>query len=305
LARIRGSQNQQGALGCGLLPLTQPSHYLPVRYTRLCREWRRKVGEESPCAAFQVETSLIVPILAASDQLEPSAASLRPKIHRQLRKFLVPLQPTLLERPAVGTCSPVPPEVAAAAAAVGRPEELLASLSIDRSVPRVDLRGGEREAHRVLQRFLTERLHGYGNGKAGDPTQQSNSFLSPYLHFGHISALQVAIAVQQAAAGPLANAGKHSSLAGASTSTAFLEELIVRRELARNLAWFLPDGYDRWAAVPNWAHDSLLLHEADPRPQVYSLRQLEQGDTGDTHWNAAQWQMLVTGHMHNYMRHSA
>ena len=96
--------------------------------------------------------------------------------------------------------------------------------------------------------------------------------------------------------------GKHSTRAGASTSEAFLEELIIRRELARNFTWFHPDGYDGWAAVPEWAQDSLLRHEDDARPQLYTLRQLEQGDTSDAHWNAAQWQMLITGHMHNYMR---
>ena len=162
----------------------------PVRYTRICREWRREVGHRAPCAAFQVETSVIVPVCVASNRMEPSAASLRPKIRCQLPRFLVPMEETRLEHPSADP-SLVQAEILERAVPVERPEEVLAGLSIDRTVPPVELKGGEREAQRVLQRFVAERLHGYGNGKAGDPSLQFNSFLSPYLHFGHISALQV------------------------------------------------------------------------------------------------------------------
>ena len=96
--------------------------------------------------------------------------------------------------------------------------------------------------------------------------------------------------------------GRHSTAAGAPGEDAFLEELIVRRELARNFAWHLPDCYDGWGCLPGWAQETLEAHSGDPRATLYSLEQLERGETGDRWWNAAQWQMLATGHMHNYMR---
>lgn len=77
----------------------------------------------------------------------------------------------------------------------------------------------------------------------------------------------------------------------------------MRRELARNFVWYLPDTYDGWDALPVWAQETLSAHEADPRPALYTISQLERGETSDSYWNAAQWQMVVTGHMHNYMRH--
>lgn len=272
------------------------------------------MAQEAACAVLQVETSVVVPVQVASTQLEPAAATLRPKLHRQLPRFLVPLRPVPLTVRCdsnvgdAGKTALLAEDVLAEAVSLDAPAALLAALEVDRAVPAVTgMRGGARRAREALGNFIAERLRGYCNGKANDPANPCHSFLSPYLHFGHISALEVALAVIEASPGRATphrpgGALRTSTAAGAPPGDVFLEELIVRRELARNAAFYARDTYDRWEHLPGWARETLLAHDCDPRPVLYSLVQLEAGATEDPHWNAAQWQMLATGHMHNYMR---
>ncbi len=115
-----------------------------------------------------------------------------------------------------------------------------------------------------------------------------SSRLSPYLHFGHISPITVALAVEK-------------SKAPRTAKDAYLNELITWRELAINFAHF-NKLYDSIESAPDWAHRTLAAHAKDPRPVVYTREQLEAGETHDALWNAAQYQMLYAGWMHNYMR---
>ena len=87
----------------------------------------------------------------------------------------------------------------------------------------------------------------------------------------------------------------------ATDKEAFLEELVVRRELAFNHVWHCRD-YDRYACLPRWARDTLAAHGDDPRPARYTRAELEAAATGDRYWNAAMLEMTRTGYMHNYMR---
>jgi deoxyribodipyrimidine photo-lyase len=113
--------------------------------------------------------------------------------------------------------------------------------------------------------------------------------MSPYLHFGQISPLYIALQVQEAIR------------VSAKTREAYLEELIVRRELAMNFAYYNP-AYDSFQAIPDWAKRTLKAHQRDKREYVYSQDELEEAKTHDPYWNAAQKEMVVTGKMHNYMR---
>jgi len=113
--------------------------------------------------------------------------------------------------------------------------------------------------------------------------------MSPYLHFGQIGPLQIALAVRAARGLPKA------------AKDAFLEELLVRRELAINFVRYTP-GYDRFACLPRWARATLKAHKSDRRERVYSLADLDAGRTHDPYWNAAMAEMRATGKMHNYMR---
>jgi deoxyribodipyrimidine photo-lyase len=166
-------------------------------------------------------------------------------------------------------------------------ESLLTRLRLDRSVqPVTGFRGGYNEALRRLHSFLQDGIASYPQ-KHGNPASNCASSLSPFLHFGQISPLQVAL-----------EAKKSPHRAG---REAFLEQLIVRRELSANFTHFHP-AYDSFDCLPDWARKTLHDHEGDERPQLYSLEQLEQAETGDPYWNAAQREMLKTGMMHNYMR---
>lgn len=183
----------------------------------------------------------------------------------------------------------------------------LAALPIDHGVPVAPLPGGSRAAERALRRFVAHALDGYAERHA-EPSVESTSRLSPYLHFGHISVHQVVRAVldherwtpDRLAEKPTgAREGWWGASAGAE---AFLDQLVVWRELAYNTCAQRPDDYDRYESLPAWARATLAAHARDPRPHRYDRRTLEQADTHDPLWNAAQRQMMREGWFHNHAR---
>jgi len=149
-------------------------------------------------------------------------------------------------------------------------------------------KGGSTEARRRLAAFLRSGFDGYGTAR-NDPAQPQCSNLSPYLHFGQISPVEIVRKSRAAKSG------------AEQDHTVFLEELIVRRELAINFVHFEPD-YDRYASLPDWAKRTLAKHRGDTREHLYTRDQLESAATHDPYWNAAMTEMLRTGYMHNYMR---
>ena len=112
--------------------------------------------------------------------------------------------------------------------------------------------------------------------------------MSAFLHYGQIGPRTVALAVRGADV-------------PAADRDAFLEELIVRRELAINFVRFNPH-YDRLEGCEPWACRTLDAHRDDPRRPQYSETRLEQAETHDPLWNAAQCQVVQTGWMHGYVR---
>ena len=121
-----------------------------------------------------------------------------------------------------------------------------------------------------------------------EPAREQVSFLSAYLHFGQISPVEIALQVSEAEV-------------DRPDAAAYLEELIVRRELAINFVEREPR-YDNYACLPEWARQTLRAHETDRRPYVYGATQLAAAETHDPYWNAAMREMVFTGYMHNYMR---
>ncbi len=247
-------------------------------YLRIQREWRARAARRIPCALVQVESDVVVPVETASQKEAYSAATLRPRIHARLPEFLVPVRATALRaRPLAEVPESVNLDDIGA---------VVRSLGVERSVGPVDrFTGGEKRASALLETFLTGKLGRYHLDR-NDPAVQGQSDLSPYLHFGHISSLQIALAVK-----------KRRSAAVA----AFLEEVIVRRELSMNFTHY-NDGYDRYDGLPSWCRATLLAHARDPRPYRYSPDDLETARTHDSYWNAAQTEMVQTGKMHGYMR---
>jgi deoxyribodipyrimidine photo-lyase len=250
-------------------------------YLRHQKQWRDEVADGAACEVVEVESDVVVPVEIASDKHEFAARTLRPRIHRHLADYLRPLRPA---RPRVRGQGLSP----GGSLEVSDPLKLLAKLKLDRSVaPSPRFIGGERAAAKLLKRFVTTKLRGYATER-NDPSRRHTSTMSAYLHFGQISPLEIALAVESASA-------------SRADRDAYLEELIVRRELSINFAHYNPR-YDDYDGLPEWARKTLAEHRRDPRPYGYSREQLERAQTHDVYWNAAQLEMTRTGFMHNYMR---
>jgi deoxyribodipyrimidine photo-lyase len=157
----------------------------------------------------------------------------------------------------------------------------------DNLAQRLGIRPGYKEALKILTRFIDLRADNYAQ-KSNDPNGRALSGLSPYLHFGHISSQEIALEIIKAPIDP-------------ASKDAFLEQLIVRRELADNFCWYEP-AYMSVKSFPEWAVKTLKEHARDPRPLVYSLDQLENARTHDALWNACQLEMAHTGIMQGYLR---
>jgi deoxyribodipyrimidine photo-lyase len=182
---------------------------------------------------------------------------------------------------------------------------LLAGLPIDHEVGPVAERGGARQADRVLQRFVAERLVRYQ--ERNHPDVEAASGLSPWLHFGQLGAQQVFDAVARAEGwspqrlGSERRGAKSGFWQMSEAAEGFLDELITWRELGANFAVHRDD-YDRLDSLPDWAQHTLGAHAADPRPVIYPLDTLAAAKTHAPLWNAAQRELLHTGRMQNYLR---
>lgn len=183
----------------------------------------------------------------------------------------------------------------------------LAGLPIDHGVGPVSMSGGSSAAQEALQSFVEHRLATYVE-EHNHPDAAGTSRLSPYLHFGHISAHDVFREVMRRERWSLAKLGARptGSREGwwgvGGSAEGFLDQLFVWRELGYAFCHHRPLDYNRFEGLPEWAQETLERHASDPRPVVYDFRTLESASTHDPVWNAAQREMLRDGWMHNYMR---
>jgi deoxyribodipyrimidine photo-lyase len=262
-------------------------------YLRVQRRWRRRFADEAPCPVIEVEADAVVPVEMASGKAEIAARTLRPKVRALWPRFLVPL-PEQAVAVRFTAKAHTPPGHPVADLDPAELAALEAHLEVDRSVAPVSHLhpGGTSEALRRLHRFVGGGLRDYGSDRPR-PEPDSVSQLSMYLHFGQIAPLEVALAARAARG------------VGAPDRDAFLEELLVRRELAQNFCWYVQD-YDRLAAVPGWALATLHAHEGDPRPSHAGSHAdaatLEAARSDDAVWNAAMREMIHTGYLHNRLR---
>lgn len=278
--------------GCGFILRSYPEHSL----LKFCEEVRAclVVGDENPMREperwrqiaaqrlrvpfWTVDADVIVPAKLL-EKAQYAARIIRPRLQRELKRFLVspgtPKAKVLWGRPAGCESLSVDTNIAE-------------RWQLDRSVSPVgNFRGGTKRALEILREFVTKGLKGYARER-NHPENNGTSHLSAYLHFGHIGSLTVALAVRAADA-PRAD------------KEAFLDQLITWRELAINFVRFNP-AYDSFECAEPWAHRTLGEHARDPRPVLYSEKQLENAETHDPLWNAAQVQMVEHGWMHNYVR---
>ncbi len=247
-------------------PMREPEH------------WRQTAARRLNIPLWTVDADLVVPSKLL-EKAQYAAHIIRPRIERNLKAFLVPSQNPRAKFPWSR-----PRHVHSLRSEV----DVTAGWTLDRSVsPASSWRGGTTEGLRLLQEFVSRKLQNYGTQR-NKPEIDHTSRLSPYLHFGHISPITAVLAAQSADA---AQADK----------AAFINEIVIWRELAINLVRFNPN-YDSFECAEPWAHRTLAEHANDPRPLLYTEKQLENAQTHDPLWNAAQMQMVNTGWMHNYMR---
>jgi len=251
-------------------------------YLRHQRAWREQVAKQAQCPVVQVESDVVVPVEVVSDKAEYAARTIRPRIHRHLKTYLVGFKQTRVKHPSLG--------MKVTGIDLDDTEGLLRKLKLDRSVPPVSkwFKGGTSQAIKCFDGFVRHRLKHYDQ-HSNQPQTDDVSHMGPYLHFGQISPLYLALKISRAPGSLKAS------------KDAYLEELVVRRELAMNFA-FYTSRYDAFDCIPGWAQKSLAEHEHDKREYVYSRRQLETAGTHDPYWNACMLEMKHTGFMHNYMR---
>jgi deoxyribodipyrimidine photo-lyase len=244
---------------------------------RIKSQWKINVYHNITIPFYEVDAHNIVPCRIASQKQEYGAYTLRPKINRLLPEFLDNFPP--LRKHPFSLSSQVHKTDW---------EKALGFLKISRSVGEVHwIKPGEKSAQKALMYFLNNRLQHYGEQR-NDPTLDGQSNLSPYLHFGQVSAQRVALEVKWLA-------GKTEA------AKALLEELVVRRELSDNFCLYNPN-YDNMDGFPEWARKSLKEHRRDRREYIYSAVEFENAATHDDLWNAAQIEMVERGKMHGYMR---
>ncbi len=250
-------------------------------YLKHQKSWREELAAKVSCPVIQVESDVVVPVGIVSRKAEYAARTIRPRIKKKMGPFLKKVPEVPLK---VDSLSLQPIEFD-----LTSPERVAENLGVDNEVFAVTplFRGGTSQARSRFGQFLRTNLDHYER-HGNQPQTDDISHMSPYLHFGQISPVYLALEVI-------------GSGADQNSKDAFMEQLVVRRELAMNYVEYTP-GYDQFSAIPEWARKTLDEHRHDFREVVYSAYQMEKAQTHDEYWNAAMQEMKYTGFMHNYMR---
>ncbi|WP_319761759.1 deoxyribodipyrimidine photo-lyase [Maridesulfovibrio sp.] len=241
---------------------------------RIKRQWQESIAREIKVPLIEVDGHNVVPARFVTDKREYSARTIRPKIHRILPEFLE-------EFPKLPTA-----QIEADAYPLVDWKSVHKMISVDRAVEPVELVPGEAAASSALEFFVDRKLSKYADER-NDPNAEATSRLSAYYHFGQLAPQRAALSVTAAPAGE--------------GGEAYIEELIIRRELAENFCLYTPN-YDSLDSAPEWALKTLDQHSGDCRDYLYSYAEFEQAGTHSSLWNAAQHQLLKSGYMHGYMR---
>lgn len=244
-------------------------------------------ARQAPVLLERVDSNGLVPIRAPGRSFT-AARFFRKYVHEYLSDGVALPGAEPLSALRCRAAAEVPRDVVRRWPAAGLDEVDLAALPIDHGVPPSPLRGGPIAAEARLEKFRAHDLGRYAEDR-DHPDEDATSGLSPYLHFGHLSAHQAYAAVTEDAKGDEKSAA------------AFLDQLVTWRELGFNFC-AERDDYARYESLPPWARATLEKHATDERPALYSLAELERGETGDPLWNAAQHQLVLEGRIHNSMR---
>ena len=250
-------------------------------YLTIQSEWREQVTEKLSCSLIQIEDNVVVPVDLVSNKREYAARTIRPKINKHLMDFLVDLTTTAVDKSSLN--------LSVESVDLSDPHNLAKGLKLEQAVPPASqfFMGGTTQAKTILRTFLDNKFSDYDKNR-NQPQTDDVSHMSKYLHFGQVSPVYVAQEI------------RHSSGSQANIES-YIEELVVRRELAMNFTNFTPN-YDSYSCLPDWAKKTLEEHKDDAREYIYTRDELENAQTHDEYWNAAMNEMRYTGYMHNYMR---
>ncbi len=250
--------------------------------------WRVDRAHKLTVPFWTVDADVIVPSKLL-EKAQFSAAVARPRLYRALPEFVVPFENPKAQHPWHMPHGLMHDPIKLH----GEVRDITANWKdFDRTVAPVDAwTGGRRAGMKRLKLFCDELLEHYDTAR-NKPELDGSSKMSPYLHYGHLGPVTVALAVEEAVK-------RRPHLQAARDS--YMNELVVWRELAINFVRYQPD-YDSPACADNWARQTLAEHDHDPREVQYKLDVLERGETYDELWNAGQLQMVKYGWMHNYLR---
>lgn len=241
---------------------------------RIKLKWKKSVIQLIDIPFCDIDAHNIIPCTVVSDKQEFSAHTFRQKVYKVLHNWLEEFPPVQK-----------------------MPSSNYFRTDIDwnefiqryrTSVPEVNwITPGERNVNLMLENFISKGIKSYTDNR-NDPTKNAQSNLSPYLHYGHLSTQRIVLNLQKSKLPP-------------DIKEAFLEELIIRKELSDNFC-FYNSNYDSFEGFPDWAKNTLNEHRQDEREFIYSTEQFESAGTHEDLWNAAQMEMVTKGKMHGYMR---
>lgn len=249
---------------------------------RIKQQWKEELQSLLSCSHFEVDTHNVVPCRIASQKEEFGAYTFRPRFERQLPHFINDLPDFEWQKQWLASVNSELTNGISFSA-----KDIINKISFSVEIAPVDLPSGEIAARNACQEFLSERLTGY-NSERNFPEKNHTSRLSAYLHFGQISAHRIALQVMKSTVDEVERA-------------AFIEQLLVRRELSDNFCFYQKQ-YDSLQGIAPWAMVTLYAHERDERSFLYTEEQFENARTHERLWNAAQRQLLQTGLIHGYMR---
>jgi deoxyribodipyrimidine photo-lyase len=241
------------------------------------------IVEKANIPVYAVDSNGVIP-LSKFEKEEFAARTIRPKIKKLLPDYFIEFQEEKIAVKAPNLKVDCPDtEVTSENIA-----KLVTGCDVDHSVKSSQIyQGGTANGRKRLKFFIDKILPGYDISR-NKPEIDGCSRLSSYLHFGFLSPLEIALAVRDADAPQAAK-------------DAYLEELIVRRELSYNFTRFNKK-HDSLASLPEWVQKTMREHADDKREIQFTLEEMENCETYDELWNASQREMNVSGEIHNYVR---
>lgn len=301
-----GSGLLEGLLqdACVLISDDFPAFFLPRMYAR--------VAPRVPVRFELVDSNGLMPIRAV-DKEYPTAYAFRRMLQKTLPPYLDAFPASTLRAKEHAQGAQVPGEISrrykpASDALLQASQDELRAIDIDHKVaPSAHLHGGHVRGSKQLKEFLSDRLKRYADDR-NHPDLDGQSGLSPWLHFGHVSAFEIFDRLREQEdwsrnhIGSKASGQREGFWGMSPAAESFIDEFVTWRELGDNTCVHKPETYDKYHSLPDWARKTLADHVHDPREHIYSLKQLEEAETSDPIWNAAQRQIRQTGSLHNYMR---